>query len=78
MLAQNLRINNIQLTDHMKLKKKEVQSVGASVFLRKGREYTRAITKTNCGAETEGMATQRLSYLGIHPVNSNQTGHYYS
>ena len=26
-----------------------------------------------CGVETEGKATQRLSYLGIHPINSHQT-----
>ena len=29
--------------------------------------------ETKCGAETEGKATQRLSYLGIHPINSHQT-----
>jgi hypothetical protein len=29
--------------------------------------------ETNCTAETEGKATQRLSYLGIHPRYSHQT-----
>ena len=29
--------------------------------------------ETKYGAETEGKATQRLSYLGIHPINSHQT-----
>jgi hypothetical protein len=35
-LAQKLRIPKIQFTDHMKLKKREEQSVDASVFLRRG------------------------------------------
>ena len=35
-LAQNLRIPTIQVTDHMKLNKKEDQSVDASVLLRRG------------------------------------------
>ena len=26
-----------------------------------------------CGAESEVKASQRLSYLGIHPINSQQT-----
>ena len=39
-LAQKLRIPNIQLTDYMKLKKKEDQNVGALVFLRKGTKYS--------------------------------------
>jgi hypothetical protein len=34
MLAPKLRISKIQFTDYMKLKKKEDQSVGASVLLR--------------------------------------------
>ena len=29
--------------------------------------------ETKCGAEIEGKATQRLSYPGIHPINSHQT-----
>ena len=33
---QKLRIPKIQFTDHMKLKKKEDQSVDASVLLRRG------------------------------------------
>jgi hypothetical protein len=46
---------NIQDTDHMKLKKKEDQSVDASVILRKGNKIlTGGNTQTKCGAETEG------------------------
>ena len=33
---------------------------------------TGAIRETMCGAETEVKATQRLPYLGIHPINSQQ------
>jgi hypothetical protein len=33
-----------------------------------GRRY-----RDKYGAETEGKATQRLSYLGIHPIYSYQT-----
>jgi hypothetical protein len=41
----------------MKLKKKEDQSVGASVLLRKGNKIlTGANTETKCRAETEGKA----------------------
>ena len=36
MVEKKLRIPTIQLTDHVKLKKKEDQSVDASVLLRKG------------------------------------------
>jgi hypothetical protein len=69
-----LRIPKIQFTDHMKLKKKEDQSVGASVLLRKGNKiFMGANTETKCGAETEGKAIQRLNHLGIHPIYSYQT-----
>jgi hypothetical protein len=39
-LAQKLRKPKIQFTDHMKLKKKEDQSVGALVLLKKGNKIT--------------------------------------
>jgi deferrochelatase/peroxidase EfeB len=39
-LAQKLGIPKIQTTSHMKLKKKEEQSVGASVLLRRGTKYS--------------------------------------
>ena len=32
-----------------------------------------AIMETKCGPETEGKATKRLPYLGIHPINGHQT-----
>jgi D-ribose pyranose/furanose isomerase RbsD len=38
--AQKFRIPKIQFTDHMKLKKKEDQTVDASVLLRSGEQNT--------------------------------------
>ena len=63
-----LRIPKIQFTDHMKLKKKEDKSVGASVLLRKGNKIlTGANIETKCRAETEGKTIQRVAHLQIHP-----------
>jgi hypothetical protein len=39
-VTQKLRIPTIQLTDHMKLKKKEDQSVNASIPLRRGNKIS--------------------------------------
>jgi hypothetical protein len=73
-LAQKCRIPKIQFTDHLKLKKKEDQSVGASVLLRKGNTViTGANMETKCRAETEGKSIHRLSHLGIHSIYSHQT-----
>jgi hypothetical protein len=49
----------------MKLKKKEDQSVDASVLLR-NRNKLLTGGNTKCGVETEGKAIQRLPHLGIH------------
>ena len=73
-LAQKLRLPKIQFTDYMKLKKKEDQSVHASVLHRRGNKIlTVANTETKCIAEPEGKAIQRLPHLGIHPVYGHQT-----
>jgi hypothetical protein len=57
-----------------KLKKKEYQSVDTSIFLRRGNKIAmEVITKINFGAETEGMTMQRLSHLGIYPINNHQS-----
>jgi hypothetical protein len=73
-LAQKLGISKIQFTDHMKLKKKEDQSVDVSALLRRGKKIlTGRNMETKCGAETEGKAIQRLLHLGIHPIYSHQT-----
>ena len=61
----------------MKLKKKENQSVGASVVLRRGNKiFTGANMETKYRIETEGKAIQRQSYLGIYPIYSHQSRHY--
>ena len=61
----------------MKLKKKEDQSVDASVLLRRGNKIlTGGNMETKYGAETEGKAIQRLPHLGIHPIYSHQPRHY--
>jgi hypothetical protein len=58
-LAQKLGIPKIQFTDHIKLKKKEDQSVGASVLLRKGNKILMgANIETMYRAETEGKSIQ--------------------
>jgi hypothetical protein len=68
-LDQKLRIPKTQLTDHMKLKKKGGQSMDTSALFRKGNKTSMGgETKTKCGAEIEGMAFQRLSQLGIYPI----------
>jgi hypothetical protein len=71
-LSQNLIIAKIQFIDHIKLKKKEDHSVGASVLLRRGNKIlTRGNTETKYGAETEENAIQKLAFLGIYPIYSH-------
>jgi hypothetical protein len=70
-----LRIPKIKYTDHMKLKKKEVQSVDASVILRRRYKILPgANAETKCGAATEGKAieTDSLGYpYHIQSPNTN-------
>jgi hypothetical protein len=69
-LALKLRIPKIQFAKHMKLKKKEDQSVDTSILLRRGNKIPmEGVTETKSGAETEGMTIQRLPHLGMHPTN---------
>jgi hypothetical protein len=73
-LAQELRIPKIQFTDHMKLKKKEDQSLDTSVLFRKGNKIlTEGTSETKCGAEIKGKAIQELPHPGIHPIYRHQT-----
>ena len=59
---------------NMKSKKKEDQCVDTSVLLRKGNKIlTGGNLETNCGAETEGKAIQRMPYQGISPIYSHLT-----
>jgi hypothetical protein len=73
-LAQKLGIPKIQFTNHMKLKKKEDQSVDTLILPRRGNKIPmEGVPETKCGAETEGMTIQRLPHLGIHPKYIYQT-----
>ena len=72
-ISPKLRISKIQFTDHMRLKKKEDQSMEASVLLRKGKKILMgANMDTKYGPETEEKAIWRLFHLGIHPIHSHQ------
>ena len=72
-LAQKFGILKVQFTDHRKLRKKEDQSVGASVLLRRGNKIlTGGNMEKKCRSETEGKAIQRLPHLGIQPIYSHQ------
>jgi hypothetical protein len=58
----------------MKLKKKEDQSMDASVLLRRGNKIFKAGNmETKCGEKTEGKAIQKLSHLDISPIYIHQT-----
>jgi hypothetical protein len=70
MLAHKVRRLRIQFEKHMKLKKKEDQSVNTLFLLRMGNKIPIGVTETKFGAETEGRAIQRL---GIHLINNHQT-----
>ena len=73
-LAQKLRIPKIQFAKHMKLKKKEDQSVDSLFLLRMGNKIPmEGVTETKFGAEMEGRTIQRLPYPGIHSIIIHQT-----
>ena len=73
-LSQKFRLPKIQFTGHMKLRKKEDQSMGISVLLRRGIKIrTGANAETKCGAESEEKVIWKLSHLGIHPIYRHQT-----
>jgi hypothetical protein len=67
-----LWIPKIQFTDHLKLKRKEDQSLDASVLLRRATKYSRNM-EAKYGPETEGKTIQRLPHLGIHSIYRHQT-----
>jgi hypothetical protein len=73
-LAQKLKIPKIQFAKHMKLKKKEDQSVDISFLLRMGNKIPmEGVTETKFGAEMEGRTIQRLPHPKIHPIYNHQT-----
>jgi hypothetical protein len=63
----------IQFAKHMKLKKKEDQSVDTSFLLRMGNKIPmEGVTETKFGVEMEERTLQKLTHLGIHPIISHQ------
>jgi hypothetical protein len=57
----------------MKLKKED-QSVDTLILLRRGNKIPmEGVTDTKCGAETEGMTSQKLPHLEFHPIYQTQT-----
>ena len=72
-LAPKLQITKMQFTDHMKLKKKKDQSVGASILLKRRTKYSQQQIEIKCRAKTEGKVIQKLSHLGTYPTYSYQT-----
>ena len=70
-LVQKLRIPKIQFAKHMKLEKKEDQSVDTSILLRRENKIPmEVVIETKFRAETEEMTIQRLCNLGIHLINN--------
>jgi hypothetical protein len=62
----------MQFAKHMKLKKKEEQSVDTLFLLIMGNKIPmEGVTKF--AAETEDRTIQRLPHPGIHPINNHQT-----
>jgi hypothetical protein len=57
----------------MKLKKNEDQGVYTSILRMGNKTPMEGVTESKFGAETEEMTIQRLSHLGIHPINNHQT-----
>jgi hypothetical protein len=70
-LSQKLGIPKVKLTNHMKLKKEEDQSLW---FLLEGGKITmEEVTEEKCGAKSKGITIQRLPNLGIYHINNHQT-----
>ena len=65
LLAKKLRIPNVQFMDQMKLKKKEDQSVDASLLRMGNKIPMEGVTETKFRDETEGRTIQRLPHPGI-------------
>ena len=68
-LAQKFRIPKIQFTKHMKLKKKEDQSVDTSFLFRIWNKVPmERVTETEFGAKKEGKTISRLPHTRTHPI----------
>ena len=64
----------IKFAKHMKIKKKEDQSVDTLLLLKMGNKILmEGVTETKFGAEMERKTIHRLPHLGIHPIYNHQT-----
>jgi hypothetical protein len=73
-ISPEVRNNKIQFAKHMKLNKKEGQSVDTLILLRRGNKIPmEGVSETKYGTETEGMTIHRLPHLGIYPIYNHQT-----
>ena len=71
-LGQKLRIPKKQFTDHMKLKKKEDQSVDASVLFRTKYSWEE-IWRQSVEQRLKERTSRDCPHLGIYPIHSHQT-----
>jgi hypothetical protein len=62
----------IKSAKHMKLKKKEEQSVNILILPRTWSKIHMEVTVTKFRVETDRMTIQRLPQLEIHPRNNHQ------
>ena len=64
-INQKLGISKIQFTDHIKLQKKEDQSMNTSVLLRRGNKIPmEGVTEAKYRSETKGMTSQETAPPG--------------
>jgi hypothetical protein len=67
-------IPKIQFAKHMKLKKKEDQTVDTSILLRRRNKIPmEGVTETKCGGENKRMTILGLPHLGINFIYNHQT-----
>jgi hypothetical protein len=72
-LGHKLRIPNIQFSKHMKVKKKEGQTVNTPILRLENKIPIEGVTEKKFRAQTEGMTIQSLPNLGIQVINNHQS-----
>ena len=72
-LGHKLRIPNIQFSKHMKVKKKEGQTVNTPILRLENKIPIEGVTEKKFRAQTEGMTIQRLPYLRIQVIKIHQS-----